>query len=1030
MLNEEIPVYRKRIDYFRQTLNDYLFPETILFKARYLLNPDKQSVEQHNLNNYQPIAEGEIWGEKGQTALFYLKAQMPLPWQGKEVVALLNFGGEALVQSNLLGDAQGLANGSIYDPAFKREIYPFSRAPEANQKIELWVEAVASSLFGQITDNHLANPPHAAFKPYQARVEKLRLALFDRQIWHLMLDFDVLIDLLDSLPENSVRFLRILRALNLAVSAFADNPANASAARQELQTVLKQPAHASELTAYAVGHAHIDTAWLWPVRETVRKCIRTFANQVRLLKEYPEYIFGASQPQHYAFVKKHAPQLYQEIRTFVRQGRWELQGGMWVEADCNLISGESMVRQILHGKNFFNDEFGIEVKNLWLPDVFGYSAALPQILQKSGIDYFLTQKLSWNAFNTFPYTTFLWEGMDGSRVLAHFPPESVYDSKLTPSFLIRGRDQFKEKDILDVFISLFGMGDGGGGPKAEHIEYGRRQANLEGVPRVVFSSAERLFERLNAQRDALTVWRGELFLEMHLGTLTSHAQIKKNNRRLEFSLRATEILWSCLPLKEYPAQALDTLWKKTLINQFHDILPGSAIGEVYRQVQNEQDEALKQCEILREKAAQKLFIKDSGALVLFNTLPFEYSEVMRLPAGFETVFDDSGAVPETQPTANGTLVRVNLPALGAVTLHKSVKTKRAKTRPSHATADLILENELIRYTFDENGQLIEIWDKEAQRSVLKSGQRGNVLQLFIDRPAEWDAWEIDYFYEQQLQEEAQTVQFIRLENGPLRQALQFEFKIGHSKIVQNIYLKGNCKRLDFDTQVNWNETHRMLRVYFEADIQNDRAGFDIQYGYLVRPVHRNTSWDRARYEVSGHKFADISQPDYGVAVLNDSKYGYKVFIGGISLNLLRSPTYPDPQCDRGNHRFVYALLPHSGDLTRSVVMRESWKLNQKPLLFKGFKSHGRQLLPFSVSGKGIRLETFKKAEKESVHILRLVEGLGRKTIANLCFNRLPLKIEECDLLEWRTFKPLKVEKELSLSFNPFEIRTFKIDWGE
>ncbi len=1029
MLKEEIPLTIRRIEFFRRTLKNRLFPETVPFTAQYFLNADEQAFSQRKQLKFRPIQEGQYWGESGQVALFRLQARVPAHWRNKKVVALLNFGGEAFVYANSLGEAQGLANGSVYDETFQREVYTFSAPIPANQPVELWVQAVASSLFGTIREKNLAAPSETVFKPYRAKTEKMRLALFDKDIWHLLLDTDVLIGLLKHLPQTSVRFARVLRALNEAVSLFADNAANASRCRKVLRPVLSQPANASELTAYAVGHAHIDTAWLWPVTETVRKCIRTFANQIRLLKEYPEYIFGASQPQHYQFVKKHAPDLYEQIRYFVRQGKWEVQGAMWVEADCNLISGESMVRQILHGKNFFRDEFGIDVRNLWLPDVFGYSAALPQILRKSAVDYFLTQKLSWNTFNTFPHTTFLWEGIDGSRVLAHFPPESVYDSELTPHFLIRGRDNFKEKEFIDAFISLFGMGDGGGGPKAEHIEYGKRQANLEGCPKVVFSSATRLFEKLETYRQQLPIWRGELYLEKHLGTLTSQARVKKNNRLLEFSLRTTEMLWSCLPIQKYPLKELDALWKTVLLNQFHDILPGSSVAEVYQTAQKEQEFALQRSTELRQKAAAMLFEPEENAVVIFNSLPFACREVISLPKEFVSVNDAQGNALTVQQTDEGNLLSLSLPPLSAVTLYKAPQHINHKSRTAKMPEDFVLENDSIRYVFDTNGHLIEVFDKEVQRSLLAENQKGNCLQLFVDRPADWDAWETDYFYRQQWQEEARLLHARWLENGPVRQALHFEFEIGRSRIEQKVFLMAHGKRLDFDTFVRWNENHRMLRVRFDVNIHTDQAAFDIQYGYLLRPIHRNTSWDKARYEVNAHKFADLSQPDYGVALLNDSKYGYSVFTGGFSLNLLRAPSYPDPRCDRGEHRFVYALLPHIGDLTRSPVLSESWKLNQKPLLFVGYQHNGQSLMPFALTGKGIRLEAFKKSEKDRARVLRLVEGTGCVTQVNLRFNRLPLKIEECDLMEWQTLKSFAVTQELQLEFKPFEIRTFKIFWG-
>ncbi len=1023
----QIKRIRKRIAHFRQRLETYLLPDSIPFKVQWALADRRLSFGEARTLSYRPIEEGTYWGKDWQCVWFRLKGEVPQNWQGKEIVAHLNFGGEALIFSSQGLPLQGLTNRSVFDPGFKRDVFPLFSTCRGNERVELWVEATSSGLFGLEQEQEPDEKDAHYFGHYEAKLEYARLALFDRTIWHLMLDVDILTGLLAHLPENSVRFARILDALNRAVSRFGDLALNAPETREILQSVLQQPACASELTVFAVGHAHIDTAWLWPIEETIRKCARTFATQVSLLKEYPEFVFGASQPQHYWFVKKYYPELYEEIHKFVNEGRWELQGGMWVEADCNLISGESMVRQILHGKNFFMDEFGIDVKNLWLPDVFGYSAALPQILRKSGIEYFLTQKLSWNPINEFPHTTFLWQGIDGTRVLAHFPPENVYHSPLDSDFLISGREHFREKAFMDEFISLFGVGDGGGGPKPEYIEYGRRLANLEGVPKVRFAPAHQFFRQIERYRDRLSVWDGELFLEMHLGTLTAQAQVKKYNRLLEFDLRLTEMLWSALPLERYPQETLDALWKTVLVNQFHDILPGSSIHNVYEHALTQYAQVRKASKQLQQRAAEMLFEKSSGFAVVVNPFPFEFSEIVTLPGTAQEVRTAKGEPLPIQPSADGsTLVQLSLSPLQTLTLQGTPGTPEQKFSSSEEA--LVLENTLVRYEFSADGQLVAAFDKEAGRKVMEEGQRGNVLQLFVDRPTEWDAWEVDPFYEEQTPEEARAVSFQRVESGPLRHSLKFEFRIGHSHIEQTIRLRAHSKRLDFETRVNWQENHRMLRVNFECAVRASEARFDIQFGYLARPTHRNTSWDEARYESVGHKYADLSLPDYGVALLNDSKYGYRVSENALNLNLLRAPTYPDPECDRGEHTFVYALLPHVGDLPHSNVMQEAWLLNQPPVIFEGMRSSRTHFLPFVLQGQGVRLEAVKKAEKESCLVVRLVEEQGMHNSVQLIFEHLPLQLVETDLMEWRTLKNLQVQSPLQLSFNPFEIRTFKLYW--
>ncbi len=1022
----EIQMYRRRIDRFRQRLEQFFFPRTQKLKARFARFTDEVPFSQRKSLDFKEIAEGQQWGEAWDYAYFYLQGKVPEDWAGEEVVARLNFDGEALVFSRDGKPLQGLSNQSVFDPSAVRDVLPLFSKAKGGEEVELWIEAVGSTLFGIHQPQDPANGAVNRYGHYQATVREMRLCTFDRTVWALALDIDVLNGLLQHLPENSVRFVRVLRALNMAINVFADDPQNALQARQVLQEPLQKRANASELTVYAVGHAHIDTAWLWPVSETIKKCARTFATQVQLIKDYPEYIFGASQQQHYWFIKKHYPQLYAEIKRLVKAGRWELQGGMWVEADCNLISGESMVRQLLHGKNFFKDEFGIDVTNLWLPDVFGYSAALPQILRKSGIKYFLTQKLSWNQVNDFPYTTFLWRGIDGSEVLTHFPPENTYTSRLNTDTLLPGRENFREKEFMDEFLSLFGIGDGGGGPKAEFIEYGRRLADLEGAPKVRFASANEFFNRLEKYRNELPVWIGELYLEMHQGTLTSQARVKKDNRRLEFRLRALEMLLTCLPLKAYPQKELDRLWKKVLINQFHDIIPGSSITKTYHQTHQEYQEVFAACKELEHKAAQSLFTSDKDALVVFNRLPFEYTTVIELPANWNAATTVDGKTLARQKSHEGrVLTQVTLPAMGFLTLKRTEPADREEDSLNQPPPELVLENSRIRYEFDSSGQLIKAFDKEAMRLILKPGIPGNLLQLFEDRPNAWDAWDIDVFYQDQLLEQGVACEAKWLEFGPLQKSLFFCFKMGNSLIEQQVVLQSHSKRLDFRTRVMWREKHRMLRVSFHVDVVTEMAGFDIQFGHIYRPTHRNTSWEKARFEVVGHKYADLSQPDYGVALLNDSKYGYKVEDGELNLNLLRAPTYPDPDCDQGEHTFVYSLLPHVGNLVNSDVMDEALALNVQPLIFEEM-SDNKARLPFRVEGQKVNVEAVKRAEKEEALVVRLVESHGKETQVYLEFDRLPRKIVETDLLEWHTLNRLNPMRMLPLQFRPFEIKTLKI----
>ncbi|MCP4143702.1 MAG: alpha-mannosidase [bacterium] len=991
MKSKEHDLIIDRVTQFNQRLQKQFISDSIEFKAVYFRSDEPVFFADRLNYKYKPIIQGQQWGKKWDSAWFKLTCEVPEKWKGKTLAAHLDFSGEGLVFSPAGTALQGITNGSIFDPDFARTFVPL----EASGKLELWVETAANSLFGVYTDSDPAEDDPNRYGNFDAKVESIKLVVFDEEAWHLHLDIRTLLGLVKRLPAESVQRSRIIKSLNNAVN----NPAEA---RELLAVELSKPANASALEVTAVGHAHIDTAWLWPVRESVRKCARTFASQLDLIEKYPDYIFGASQPQHYTFIKEHYPEIYSRIKAAHKKGQWELQGGMWVEADCNLISGESMVRQILHGKNFFKDEFGVDVQNLWLPDVFGYSAAMPQILGKSGIKTFLTQKLSWSQFNEFPYHTFIWQGIDGSKVLTHFPPENTYNSQLDTEFLIPAENNFKEKDFINEFISLFGVGDGGGGPKPENIELGQRMANLEGVPKVKFGTAESLFEKLHGYTEQLETWSGELYLELHRGTYTTQAQVKKNNRQLEQKLRAVEYLWSCLPLDKYPDE-LDAIWKNSLMNQFHDILPGSSITTVYKTTRREQAESLAKCAELLKSGATKLFSADENSLVLMNVTGSKFNGAVELPESWNGVKDYPVQVEEQS------IALVEVDPYSFLTLHKSDEVPQSKPG-----AGLVLENNLVRYEFAKDGTLISGFDKEADKTVLESG---NIFTLYDDRPNNWDAWDIDFFYKEAVLENAVSVKAEPMVFGDVRQGLKFELSLGNSTITQKIYLPANSKRLDFETEVNWQEKHKMLRVAFEVNVQSDFSTSDIQYGYVKRPTHTNTSWDKARFEVAAQRYVDLSDNDYGVALLNDCKYGHRLQGNTLDLNLLRSPNNPDPDADIGTHNFKYSLYPHTGDLLRSDVISQAEQFNQGLELFENCASENN--VPWKLTGHGLSIEAVKKAEKENCVILRIVETMGRHSEGTLAVEG---KLIETDLMEWADGK----EHSGQLQMKPFEIKTFKI----
>ncbi len=1023
-MNEKIEEIRvTRIERFYERVGDQILSDFVPLDGE-LFRSKEPVIFQDRLNGeYTPIREGDSWGETWDSAWFHLKVQVPTSWKGKKVAAWLDFSGEGLVYSGDGEMLQGISNGSVFREEFSRDVVRLIDSCAGGEEIELWVEAAANGLFGVITEPDPALDSPKRYGYYDAKVVAMRLCVFDEEIWELHLDLRTLIGLIKHLPKDSVRRACIIDTVNSAIDAFTDHRDNAGKCRARLKQELDKPTCESDLAATAVGHAHIDTAWLWTVQETIRKCARTFSSQIALMDQYPEYVFGASQPQLYAFVKEHYPALYGKIKQRVAEGRWELQGGMWVEADCNLISGESMVRQILHGKNFFMDEFGIDVDNLWLPDVFGYSGSMPQIMKKSGIDYFITQKLSWNQINEFPHHTFIWRGIDSSEVLTHFPPEDTYNSYLSTDFLVPAQDKFKEKGFLPEFISLFGTGNGGGGPKEENIELGKRMEDLEGAPRVRFGTARDFFHRLDTHRDNISTWAGELYLEAHRGTLTTHGLVKKQNRLLEQQLKVTEFLWSCLPLEFYPSEELDRIWKTVLINQFHDILPGSSITKVYQVTHTEYRQALDSLDDLMQRAAEKLFNPSHDALVAFNSTHYPYHGPVVLPEGWQQcgVEDQHGNTLPAQWEGEQVIVQINIPPYSFVTIKKASGDVPVPVD----TSSLVLENDLVRYQFDNDGRLLQAWDKEVKRNIIPEGKMGNVLTLYEDHPNDFDAWEIEIFYEDAVIDTATASGMDFLPRGPVRQGFRFRLGVGKSDIEQKVTLANHSKKLDFDTTVEWREKHKMLRVAFPVEVYTDQATFDIQYGYIQRATHRNTSWDAAKFEVAAHKYADISEQDYGVALLNDCKYGHKVLGNVLDLNLLRAPTNPDPDADQGIHQFTYSFLPHNGELIHSNVIAQAAHLNGGITTFNGYDA-GEFVVPWKLEGDGLSLEVMKKAEKEDCLILRIVETKGRLSTGQLIVGNPDAFLVDTNLMEWEDGDKLSCANPIELMLNPFEIKTFKL----
>ena len=1019
---EKIGTYQRRVEGFHECLKRDYIKESINLDAEYFVTNEPVPFRDKDRYQLKPVTKGTVWGRNWQCAWFHLSGIIPNSWKGEQVIANINIGGEALIFSSNGTPLRGITNKSIFAIDFVNEYFPLYNSATGGENVELWLDAGANGYTGLNMNRHPQLNTEYPDGSTTAVIKKIEICTVEEEIYQLDIDIQVALSQLKTYTKRNYRYRQILMLLCKAMDIYCGNRENAGATREFLKNELfSTQAYSSAIKVTAIGHAHIDTGWLWPIRETIRKCGRTFANQLANIEKYPEYVFGASQPQHYQFTKEHYPELYEKIKKAVIAGRWELQGGMWVEADCNLISGESMVRQFLHGKNFFMDEFGVDVKNLWIPDVFGYSGAMPQIIRGAGCDYFLTQKISWNLFNEFPHHTFIWRGIDGSEVLTHFPPENTYNSRLIPEQICKGQEAFKEADVLDEFISLFGIGNGGGGPRNDYIERAMRMKNLEGCPKVKMGRADDFFDRIAKSKDKLETWCGELYLEKHQGTLTTQAKVKKNNRKLEYLLKHIEFIYSCLSLENYPSTEIDKLWKTLLINQFHDIIPGSSIARVYEETDKQYAEMFECCHSLLAKAASKLFINDKNSFTLFNPLSCVYIGPIELPVGWTAAEFDGRLLPSQAEAQNTTVVEISISACSFITL------TRAKAEPVFAVykeSELVIENALIRYEFNRNGQLISAYDKEVERELLNPESPANVLALYYDEPAEFDAWDIDIGYEEQHLENASGLKVVK-SSGPVRSILEFELIVSNSKIRQQVIL-GHGKQLDFKTTVQWDEAHKMLRTQFPIETHSIEATFDIQYGYITRSTNRNTSWDMARYEVSAHRYVDISDSQYGTALLNDCKYGYKVHDQILDLNLLRSPKYPDFTADIGKHEFTYSFLPHVGDLLNSNVMNNASILNQPPLCFEGLSANSASL-PCELSADNISLEVIKKAEKEDCLIIRLAETRGQRSKATLQFNIQVAKLIRTNLIEWTEEGEEKViNDKLDVELKPFELRSYKV----
>lgn len=902
---------------------------------------------------------------------------------------------------------------------------------------------------------------YAGGRDYEGKIgTRLRLLSVDDEVeklyWHLRTPLEVA-NLKE--PDELAR-IHLLQTLNEAVSLVSFH---LPYGEDFLESVREATAYLEkelygkremEATVSAVGHTHIDVAWLWRLRQTRDKTSRSFATVLKLMEEYPDYRFMSSQAQLYEFIRQEHPAIFARIRESVRQGRWEPEGGMWVEADTNLSSGESLVRQFLVGKRFFRNAFGADCKILWLPDVFGYSAALPQIMKQCGINYFMTTKISWNEYDKLPYDTFLWRGIDGSEVLTHFISTmdtvkeekdwiTTYNGDLNPSQVIGCWQRYQQKDLNRDVLFAFGHGDGGGGPTHGMLERGRRMhMGIEGCPKVEFQFARDYFDRLQkdiAGRKRLPRWVGELYFEHHRGTLTAQASAKRWNRRSEFLYHDLETLESLVNLdhlSSYPSAALLEGWKVILLNQFHDILPGSSIREVYEDSQKQYEDLHRTGGRMLEKALQQAsrrvgLARDS--LLLFNTLGFSRREVAEMQRPQHTGFllrdPQSGAVLSWQKTFDGKIIFTSpeVPAKGYCAISVEAGEQR-QTTPLTATLRE-MHTPFFDLTFDEAMQIASLIDRRTGRSVAPQGEPLNRLIVYEDRPFEHRAWNVQAYYTEKSWVLSDVSHAEVLECGPVRAVVLVERKFLHSVIRQYITAYAELDRIDIRNEIDWDDSYLLLKADFPVDVNAVKATFDIQFGNIERVTHENTLWDFAQFESCAHKWADLSDNSFGLAVLNDCKYGYSAKDGHIALTLLRSANDPQPKQDCTHHTFTYSLYPHAGPAAISRVVQEGYSLNCP--LYTMFSNAQKGAWPerFSlacVDADNIILETVKRAEDSDALILRLYETWNRATDCSIRFGRLMEMAAQCDMME-ENEALLQVEgNRLRLHFRPFEIKTLKV----
>lgn len=1014
--------WRHRIQRWREELPRHFYRPLGEVALEGFVTLEQLTAEEALTRSFSPMPPGTRWGAKWEYGWFRGDLALPESAAGQRVVLAVDVGAESLVFVN--GSAAGARDRQHTEITLATAAVP-------GTAYTILIEGYAGHGPQVVTTG--PTPPDRETVPEppltQATVGESTFGIWEEDVYQLWLDVETLWQLRENLDPESLRVAEIdagLRDLTLIVDFELPHGAfleTARAARGRLAGLLACVNGSTAPEMYGFGHSHIDVAWLWPLAETERKTGRTFSTQLALMEQYPEFKFLQSQPHLFRMVKQRYPELYERIKAAAAAGQFVVEGGSWVEPDTNISGGEALIRQFVHGKRFYEEEFGVTCELLWLPDVFGYSGALPQLMRGCGLKYFSTQKIFWayNGGDPFPYNTFIWEGIDGSEVYVHL--HNDYNARVDPQSLIQRWRERVQKDGIATRLYPFGYGDGGGGPTRNHLEFARRLADLEGAPRFRMAHPLAFFHDQEARGWPEARYVGELYFQAHRGVLTSQAKTKRGNRKSELALRRAE-LWGvagrALAGFAFSPTTLEEAWKTVLLNQFHDILPGSSIARVYEEAEASYADVIAQADAVAQDAAASLTSR-AEAVTVFNDLSWERVALVALPETFQGAIDGSGEALPVQVTQAGRLVEVRLPSCGWRALRPGAALTVDNSLKATPTS---LENALLKLTFNDKGEIISLVDKQADVGEVAAGPC-NSFRMYKDVPSSFDAWDIDSQYELTPVPLDAPASIEVVAAGPLVATLRITRPLHDSTMVQEVSLRRDSRRVDFKTTVEWRERHKLLKVAFPVNVHANEALHEIQFGHIRRPNHRSRPFDADRFEVANHKWTALAQGNRVCAVLNDSKYGVNVLDNTINLTLLKSALAPDMRADLGTQEFSYAFYVENGCFEESDVVRQGYELNCPTLTVSG---DGGVASLFALDSPNVIIDTVKPAEDGSPDVvLRLYES---KQMTSHCTLSTSLPVgaaDATDMLESTVVEPLRVEDgRIRLAFRPFEVKTVRL----